>query len=67
MDKTNWIGKEDYKDTFSLTQNGNIITVKRTDKDGGWGQRLEFKCCVTGMYIICLLSQLLEKVYYKHS
>jgi len=34
-----------YDDTFSVTQNGNKVTVRRTDKSSGWGLNLIIKCC----------------------
>ena len=45
VDKTNWLDGHTYPDTFSITQNGNQITVKRTDSTVGWGMNLKFTCC----------------------
>ena len=45
VDKTNWLDGYTYPDTFSITQNGNRITVRRTDTHAGWGMNLRFKCC----------------------
>ena len=45
VDKTSWLGGYTYRDTFSITQYGAQIIVRRTDYHGGWGMNLKFKCC----------------------
>ena len=45
VDKTNWLDGHTYPDTFSITQNGDQITVRRTDSNDGWGMNLRFRCC----------------------
>ena len=51
--KTNWLNRETYDDTFSLTQNGVNVVVERTDngdRTQGWGMNLEIECCNDGKY-----------------
>ena len=45
VDKTNWLGGHDYPDKFSITQNGDEITIHRTDASSGWSMDLRFICC----------------------
>ena len=45
VDKTNWLGGNNHEDKFSVAQDGNRVTVTRTDQNGGWGMNLKFKCC----------------------
>ena len=45
IDKSNWLGSKTYGDTFSVSQFGHTLTVRRTDSSGGWGMDLKFKCC----------------------
>ena len=45
VDKTNWLGGHNYGDRFSIAQNGNRVTITRTDRHGGWGMNLKFRCC----------------------
>ena len=44
-DKSNWLGDYTYGDTFSVSQTGHTLTIRRTDSSGGWGMDLKFKCC----------------------
>ena len=53
VDRTNWLSRDTYGDTFSVTQTGNIVTVTRTDANRGWGMNLRFKCCRTiGKFLV---------------
>jgi len=45
VDKSNWLDGYNYGDTFSVAQNGDQATITRTDKKGGWGMKLQFRCC----------------------
>jgi len=45
VDKTNWITSHTYGDTFSVDQNGSVLTVTRTDSNEGWGMDLTIRCC----------------------
>ena len=45
VNRDNWKGTETYPDAYKVTQDGAKITVKRTDKNEGWGMILEFTCC----------------------
>ena len=45
IDKTNWLGDNNHDDKFSVAQDGNRVTVTRTDQNGGWGMNLKFICC----------------------
>ena len=45
VDKTNWLGDNNHDDKFSVAQDGNRVTVTRTDQNGGWGMNLKFICC----------------------
>ena len=45
VDKTNWLGSNNHGDTFSVAQDGNRVTVTRTDQNSGWGMNLKFICC----------------------
>ena len=45
VDKTNWLGGSNDGDTFSVAQDGNRVTITRTDQNGGWGMNLKFICC----------------------
>ena len=45
IDKYNWLGEDTYDYTFSTIQNGDHVTVTRTDENLGWGMKLKFKCC----------------------
>ena len=47
--KTNWLNRDTYDDTFSLTQNGVNVVVERTDnglRTQGWGMNLKIECCI---------------------
>ena len=45
VDKTNWLDGDNWGDTFSVAQNGNQVTITRTDQDSSWGINLKFRCC----------------------
>ena len=47
VDKTNWIGGDDFSHTFEVVQDsiGTTVTVRRTDSAAGWGMNLRFACC----------------------
>ena len=45
IDKSNWLNGQTYRDTFSVSQAGTVLTVTRTDSSSGWGMDLKFKCC----------------------
>ena len=53
VDKTNWLDCYDglklwdsnSGDTFSVVQNGNRVTITRTDQNSSWGMNLRFICC----------------------
>jgi len=45
VDKSNWQVGHDYGDTFSVSQNGDQVTITRTDQEAGWGMNLKFRCC----------------------
>ena len=52
--KHEWLNAESYDDTFSLTQNGMNVVVKRTDTADwtiGWGMNLKIECCKDGKYL----------------
>ena len=52
--KHEWLNDESYDDTFSLTQNGMNVVVKRTDTADwtkGWGMNLKIECCKDGKYL----------------
>ena len=51
VNKANWFGGESNDDNFSVTHNGNEITIKRTDRDSGWSHQLEFKCCSSSKHL----------------
>merc|ERR1712193_158196 len=34
-----------WTDTFKIETQANILVVTRTDRDEGWGQSLQVKCC----------------------
>lgn len=38
------------KDSWSISQNGKVITATRTDTRGGWNLDLEFYCCGKMLY-----------------
>ena len=49
VDKTNWLttGEDHVPDVFGIIQEGDSITVGRTDSVGtGWCMSLSFACCV---------------------
>eukprot|EP00439_Symbiodinium_sp_Y106_P043322 s87_g5.t1 len=37
--------RPEWTDTFSVSVEGQKLTVKRTDQSAGWGQRVQIKCC----------------------
>ncbi|CAE7249041.1 PDIL1-3 [Symbiodinium sp. CCMP2592] len=37
--------RPEWTDTFSVSVEGQKLTVKRTDQAAGWGQRVQIKCC----------------------
>jgi hypothetical protein len=45
----NWLGTATGGDSFAIAQDGETISVVRTDQgnlDAGWGINLQFECCV---------------------
>ena len=52
VDKSNWLSRDTYGDTFEITLNGDSVTATRTDGNGrGWCMHLSFKCC-KGVFLI---------------
>jgi hypothetical protein len=48
VNRENWLGSYTYGDTFAVTQDGDMISVVRTDNGNpaeGWGMNLQFECC----------------------
>ena len=45
VDKTNWLDGHNNGNTFSVAQNGDRLTITRTDQNDGWGMNLKFRCC----------------------
>ncbi len=47
VSKKNWIGRDQYGDTFHVSQSasGDSIIVDRLDKKHGWGMNLIIRCC----------------------
>ena len=46
VDKTNWLSTDTYGDRFSVTQDGDSVTVTRIDKiNSAWCMHLSFDCC----------------------
>ena len=55
VDRNNWItvGEDHSFDTFGITQNGDSITVTRTDGGGdSWCMGLSFECCLGEIYLL---------------
>jgi hypothetical protein len=52
--------KNTFLDNFEYTHNNNILTIKRTDKDSGWGQNLKAKIYYEGINIKILWDSFLE-------
>jgi hypothetical protein len=44
VNKDNWLGGHVYGDTFTVTQDGDTVSVVRIDVSQSWGQDLKFEC-----------------------
>ena len=59
MDKRNWhiVGEDHVGDAFEINQDGDSLTVARTDGGGnGWCIALSFECCQGMMFIVTSLT-----------
>lgn len=46
VNKNNWLGPEEYTDSFRVRQSGQYVDVTRADQPGArWGMDISFYCC----------------------
>ena len=67
VDRNNWLteGEDHVRDVFEINQDGNIITVTRTN-NAGWCIDLSFECCrgELGLYAkyYCLRAKIISSL-----